>query len=249
MAAILAILMFLTIAGLPGKTEAAEKVTIKTLNPNTWASKEWYDYNSSTNKWEYTVYKITVKEAGELKFTTSGTTLVSLYDTKADATNTDLSAKTQGSEELVSDSDKQKSYAVDKGTYYLKVSWGKVKYSFNKAVNKTNYSMAKAVALKSGTTVKIIQSPRMNYCRWYKISNPKKHQIKYWVNTASNGYNVELYNSKGKLLQTVKDDSDTRYCSAVAQKAGTYYLCVKTDSITYLTDSYAFGNVITLKWK
>lgn len=117
-------------------------------------------------------------------------------------------------------------------------------------MNKTNYSRGRAIQLKAGEKITIAQSPKMNYSRWYKITTTKKQQITYWSNTAGNARQlIEIYNSKGQILQLVNAGLETKYCTKDILPKGTYYIRVLSSPVySYMLD-YGFGNVITLKWK
>lgn len=250
---LLAALMLVTVAMPATASAATAGYAIKGLGAGTWAA-ESYKFNAQTQI-HYTYYKITVDKAGELAFSCKGddSGSITLYTAKSDL----VSSTKKGSRMSMSASAKNKNIAVEKGTYYMNVYGGSWKYTFKAAVNKDNFRMGKAVALKASTTVRIAQSPKMNYSRWYKVTLDSKRKLNYTTNYGSayvsaytsNASLIEIYNASGKRIETVKNGSDVKYCSKAKLPKGTYYIRV-SNTPKYANDtSYAFGNVVTLKWK
>ena len=87
--------------------------------------------------------------------------------------------------------------------------------------------------------------------RWYKIDNTSKKKLYFKSNWEteyiSNARTIKVFNSKGKLIETVKNGAKNKICTKTKVPKGTYYVCVHS---TYpsVDWEYAFGNVITLKW-
>lgn len=249
---LLAVLMLVTVA-MPVTASAAVNYVIKNLNAGTWVGQS-YKYNGQTGI-HYTYYKITVDKAGELDFSYKGDEYggITIYNSKSDLVN----SGTKYSRTYLSANTKNKNIAVEKGTYYLNVSSGSWKYTFKAAVNKDNYRMGKALALKAGATVRICQSPKMNYGRWYKVTLTSKKKLYYATNYGtgnvgsydSNAYLIEIYNASGKRIETVKNGSEIKYCTKAKLAKGTYYIYVKSNPVYAGDRAYAFGNVVTLKWK
>ena len=67
---------------------------------------------------------------------------------------------------------------IPKGTYYL---WSsepiKIRWSFIKAPNPSNYCKAKAKKLSSGKKETVVFNDNYEYPRWYKISLTKRKTI------------------------------------------------------------------------
>ncbi|MBE6006547.1 MAG: hypothetical protein E7238_05255 [Sarcina sp.] len=239
-ALILAMLVMLLV---PMSVSAASKnYRVKALGAGKWAAKS-YKYNYDTGI-HYTYYKITVSRPGRLNFTFSSDGFMTLNTSLGDIVN----SKRNGSYISKSYRSDCKMVAVEKGTYYMNVSSGKVRYSFAASGAPTNYCVARAKALKANTAAYNVFTPRTNYCRWYRISTPKKKKIVYWANTASYAYDIQVFDSRMRRLETVKNGSDVKYCTKAAQPKGTYYILVR-NQLRYANDyNYAFGDVKTFKW-
>ena len=222
---------------------ASQNYRFQTLGAGTWANKS-YKYDGTTGI-HYTYYTIKVAKPGQLSFAFSSDGYIRLY-TSASALAKGVSG---GSRTYLKADSESKSVAVEAGTYYMEVSEGKAKYSFIAAPSAPNYCVAKATALAANTAAKIMLTPKTNYCRWFKITNPSKKKIIFWTNLADYAYNTELFNANMARLSTVKYGSDTRYITKAAFPKGTYYLCVKRKP-RYAGDlDYAFGDIVTIKWK
>lgn len=216
----------------------ADVTTTKVLKPGKWATKsEWYD-----SSWENHIryYKISVKKAGRLNFTLAKDTSIYLYSSSPSKTS-------EGGSRDLSSSSSGKMVAVDKGTYYLYVNEGKCKYTFTASATPTNYCISKAKALKANKKVYNVFTPKTNFTRWFKITNPKKKKIVYWSNEPED---VIVLNSKFQPIPTIAYGFDTKYCTKKALPKGTYYLAVK--GWTYEDYSWTdnkLGYVTSLRWK
>ena len=137
--------------------------------------------------------------------------------------------------------------AVDKGIYYLYVEEGKCKYTFTAASTPANYCIAKAKALQANKKVYNVLTPKTNFTRWFKITNPKKKKIVFWSNDPEN---ILILNSKYQSMPTIAYGSETRYCTKKVLPKGTYYLAVKGWTYTdYDWKNNTFGGVTSLQWK
>ena len=231
------------VAVAPVEVQAAT-TTYKTLAAGTWAAKS---YNSGT----YTYYKIKVEKAGMLTFSFKAlkdTDYPSVYITTNKADVADRSV-TNESHTYISYNSNLKSVAVEAGTYYLEVESGKAKYTYKAMPTQTNYSIYKATSLAASTKATAMFTPKRNYARWYKIKNPSLKKISIYSNTSSNASNIEVYNSKMQKLQMVESSSAIKYTTKTKQKAGTYYIRIKSQNRYYGDYDYAFGNVATVSWK
>lgn len=229
---------------LPMSVPAASKnYRITTLGRGKWASKS-YKYNADTGI-HYTYYKISVTKPGRLNFVLSNDTYISIYNSWSDLKNSTRNGSCIG---LNYKSD-CKMIAVEKGTYYMYVMDGKCKYTFTAAATPTNYCVAKAKALKINTTDYSVFTPRTNFTRWYKITTAKKKKIYFWSNTYNHAYSTQIFDSKLRRIQTVKNGSDTAYCTKAALPKGTYYIRVQCQNRYADEYDYAFGEVATIRWK
>ena len=239
------ILTMLVMLLLPMSVPAAAKnYRFKALSAGKWAT-ESYKYDGDTGI-HYTYYKITVSKPGRLNFSLSSDGWVYIYNNASDIANNTVK---KGSRSYIYYNSDCKMVAVEKGTYYLNVSDGKCKYSFSAAATPTNYCVAKAKALKANTVAYNVFTPKTNFTRWYKITNPSKKKITYWSNTSDHAYEIQIFNTKLQRLETVKNGSDTKYCTKAAQAKGTYYIRVQCQDRFAGANDYAFGDVATLKWK
>lgn len=229
---------------LPVSVYAGKKdYRLKVLKAGKWAAKS-YNYNYDTVI-HYTYYKISVSKPGRLNFTLSSEGSLSLYTSLSDIVN----STSKASRTYLNPYSESRMIAVEKGTYYLYVSDGKVKYTFSAEATPTNYCVAKAKALKANVAAYSVFTPKTNFSRWYKITNPKKKKIVYWTSTVDSAYSVAVYNTKMRRLATVKNGSDLKYCTKAAQPKGTYYIYVREQYRSPGESNYAFGDVVSLKWK
>jgi len=228
---------------LPVHAQAAVNYQFKTLKAGVTAQKS-YKYNSETGI-HYTYYTIKVDKPGQLAFTLSDTGYVYIYNSKTDLVNSTY----KNSYKSISYRSDSKSVAVEAGTYYLNVSDGTARYKFYAAPSAPNYCVAKAAALAAGKSAKIMVTPRTNYARWYKISLTTKKKIAVQANTSTAATSIEIYNSKMKKLETIKNGSDVKYITKEKQAKGTYYIRVKSQTRYAGDRDYAFGNVVTFFWK
>ena len=225
---------------------ATRDYQFKTLKAGTWAT-ESYKYNEKTGI-DYTYYKITVSKPGRLNFTLSGSyASIDLYTVASDI----VTGNSKGSSKYLSTTSESKLVAVEKGTYYMYVNYGKCKYTFTSSAAATNYCPAKARALKANTTVYNVFTPRTNFARWFRISNPKKKKIIVRSNRSEYAYNMSIYNSKLQSLRTIEYGSDLKYCTKTAVPKGTYYIRVECQYPSRYDDhyDYAFGDVATVRWQ
>jgi len=226
----------------PVKAEAANPYEFKTITAGSWITTSW---NNEGGTWHNTYYVIKVTAPGELRFVLTGddkntNPSVYIYDLKKDI----IDGKATGA--YVNNSSSLKAISVDKGTYYLKVS-GKCRVVYVKANNKVNYSMSTALSLNASTGVRVVQTPFYNYSRWYKIKTTSKKKIRYYANTVEHASKIEMFNSRGKKLKTVKYGAGYSYCTEAAQAAGVYYLRVPSYYM-YETDYFMPGEIYSFKW-
>ncbi|MDO5133121.1 MAG: hypothetical protein Q4D81_09080 [Eubacteriales bacterium] len=239
------IVVLLTAMLIPMTAFGATKYEIKTLSPGKWATKSFH-YDEKSEAYIDTYYKITVSKPGQLAFTLSGDTYITIYNSKSDL----LTTSKKYSRKSISPGSVSKLVAVEKGTYYLDVwSGSKCKYSFTAAATPTNYCIAKAKALKANTEARNMFTPKTNFDRWYKITNPKKKKIVIMTNISYYAHDVQIYNANLQIVPKVKNGADTKYCTKTSQKKGTYYIRVRCQSRYEEEVDYAFGDVVTLKWK
>ena len=120
---------------------------------------------------------------------------------------------------------------VSKGTYYIrlqsKVDFGGkayVKYKFTSVKQPTNYCIAKALTLKSGSYKKIYQTPKYSFDRFFKIKLTTAKKI-----TVKSKSEVRIYDPEGNEIDTTEnfDDLDLRTYKTKKLKKGTYYIRVQ----------------------
>ena len=133
--------------------------------------------------------------------------------------------------------------AVEKGTYYLVVYNGKIKYSFSPVKAQKNTSRKKAQKLKAGKVSKFCVTWKKHPSRWYKLSNPKKKKIKVILNR---DMPVTIYNAKKKRLNTMVNSKGNKYTTTEVQPKGTYYIRVRSG---WKGSSDGIGKYVTIKWK
>lgn len=117
-------------------------------------------------------------------------------------------------------------YAVKKGTYYLKVKTeGAFKFKYTvKSIKNTNTTKAKAVTLKKGKQKKGTIGAGVNAksYQWYKMVIPKKKKIKIALKDLNN-------DGGGKVCICDKDGKEIAYYNslfATSLEKGIYYLRV-----------------------
>lgn len=205
----------------------------KTLKQNTWFTQK--------DNGDITYNKITVAKDGYITITLENadknSIWIDLYDKNKEYV---------GEPVYTSDKKVTVKYAVAKGTYYLKGRSYynyKYKYTFTKAVNKTNYTASKALNLKANSEVVIVNTPMNGYDRWYKIKLTKKKAITYWRTGSST---INLYDSDFEQLDTLYDDEDDSYCTKKVLPKGTYYVRIREYNY-YSARNRA--NIATFKWK
>lgn len=141
--------------------------------------------------------------------------------------------------------------AMVKGTYYIKAydEKGTASLKMNvKALPKAkNTSKAKAIALPRDEYVEVAMLPNGPKTLWYKIKTNRKQVISVkaqdWWETDITP--IEIYNSKLQKL-TVKYDKDNYSCQTKSkQKAGVYYICVRTPKFNHAQE----GGYLGFRWE
>lgn len=147
-------------------------------------------------------------------------------------------------------------YAFSKGTYYVQMYDGnasddvaptaKVTFTVVKAPNDANYCLANATTLAASKTVKIGQTTSYNYDRWFKIKLTKKKLISVYTVKGEES-SIKICDSKGQWISTSYTDGVVKTDSK--QKAGTYYICVRSDIGLNMSDGFGLGTYLSVKWK
>ena len=123
---------------------------------------------------------------------------------------------------------------MDKGTVYLSATQGyKVKWKFTKVAVPSNYSPDTAMSLKKGKKIKVCQTPKYSFDRWFKVALTKKQRITFW---AEAGRQVSVYNEDLDETYDVEraGSQSLKYCTSESLEAGTYYLCMsEMDNTSY----------------
>ena len=194
------------------------------------------DYDALTRK--HTIYKITVKADGYLTLVNKADEIrwIRLYASVKDA-------KAQTNSLKWVEGQKQRSYPVTKGTYYIYPEGDyNFKYTFKKApITADNYCKARAAALKAKKKATICVPKGYAFTRWYKIKLTKKKDLTITFKdltilpeNATAYPNFSLYNSAGERINVTQKEG----FNYVAKKAakGTYYIKVTTtdESTPYL---------------
>jgi hypothetical protein len=135
-------------------------------------------------------------------------------------------------------------YGYDQKTYYFVLPGGtyyvyadrpvKIKWSFIKAANPSNYSRGNAKKLASGKKERIVFNTGQEYDRWYKIVLNKKKKItinhialdvRNYGEGAGIHTGLEIYDKDGNQIKyTYSKDGKSVKTSSIP--AGTYYLQV-----------------------
>ncbi len=173
--------------------------------------------------------------------------------------NSKLKALEESSNFVNADTEKYVTYALKKGTYYIKVTSEK-KFVLAAAVQavseKSGTSKKKAVTIKSGKAVKglMCAGEKASKADWYKFKVTKSKVLKLTIEVNSNGY-FEYYiygpsYPKGARLGSLKDQKGTYYSINLRTnkkakiKTGTYYIkAVRTSS------SPKSSGLYSVKWK
>jgi hypothetical protein len=215
-------------------TQAATKTVTKvtTLKQNTWSAKKYsdYSYSAKTGTGTYTYYmnKIVIPADGYISVsgTANADTYIRLY--------TSTKAAYDGSVRATMNS----ITAIDKGTYYVYGDKNfSFKYTFTKAVNSTNYCIAKATTLASGKKVTVCNTSSYFYDRWYKVVLKKKQQINLYVSTGD-GSNIKIVSSKLDEYDMAHDGN--HYYTQATLAKGTYYIRVR---------AYQYDPLLIFYWK
>lgn len=136
---------------------------------------------------------------------------------------------------------------LSKGTYYIRMfdysnkPSTQIKVTVEKAVNKTNYCMSKAITLKANQLIKIAQTADHSYDRWYKITLSKKKEVIITTNEDHADY-IRLYDAKMNRIDCAY--GSTKVITEEQIPQGTYFIRV----ISEWYDEYV-GDYTTLKWK
>lgn len=132
--------------------------------------------------------------------------------------------------------------ALKKGTYKVKNYYcKKVKISVKTPELKANYCKSKAITLKKGSKVAVVQNRENGYNRWYKVKLTKKQVLKY-VSLTGYNYNIRVYDSKLESISMIQDGKT--YFSSKRLSKGTYYIVI-TDDIRNSEHGSVYG--FTLK--
>ena len=148
---------------------------------------------------------------------------------------------------------KSANLAVSKGTYYIqarnisKSNGGKIqlKYSFKAISQPSNYCIGKAISLPAGKTVKMYQTQKYSFDRWFTIKLSKNKVVSFAK--TGNG-SIELFDSDGDHVETAYNSSKSTsdkyvYESKNVLAKGTYYVCMTN----YKSNNYK-TSIVTLKW-
>lgn len=162
---------------------------------------------------------------------------------------------------------KSHDFAVEKGTYYLKLydpdgpsDLYKFRYTFNAVADKKNYTIKKAVTVKPGKNVACViytKDKQAAWERWYKIKLTKKKRVSlsYSVGPGSytNEWHAELCDSKGNWISPFWPDNGVEGTEYTPRKIapGTYYIKINTNYRQYTPESLkqTMGMALTFKWK
>lgn len=146
-------------------------------------------------------------------------------------------------------------FSLSRGTYYVLMENNagvkslQAKIRITKAVDKGNYSKAKAVSLAANRTVQIAQSPDCCYTRWYRIKLTKKQSVT--ITTSDYDANkVFMFGADMKLIKCAKGDSKVVTDNNLS--AGTYFIRVvpfAPFSSQYEYENEYAGDYMTLKWR
>lgn len=141
-------------------------------------------------------------------------------------------------------------YALKKGTYYVdmydyyQVASVKITWNVASKYDKQNYCMAKATTLNKDTIANVVQTPRYDYSRWYRIKLTKAQKVTI-LSPYGNGGFVYLYSPSWQSYQFSTADS-TNKVTTDKLAAGTYYIRVAMDGSYY---QGVEGSYIAFKWK
>ncbi|MDO5455624.1 MAG: hypothetical protein Q4F25_01765 [Eubacteriales bacterium] len=241
------VLILIMVLGAPMAAYAERAIDwsyeVKPIKQNTWAPESNHFEDDST-----TIFSTKVGSPGVMTFKLSNEYAhAMLYTVLSDAKRTtfDKGRCTEicKSKDGLLTSQGTLTCAVEKGTYYLVVYGGKVKYSFSAMKAQKNTTRAKAQKLKAGKLGKINFTWKKHPSRWYKVSNPKKKKIKVFLNR---DMNISIYNSKKKRLSTTRNSEGTKYTTTEVQPKGTYYIRVRSG---WKGSSDGIGKYVTIKWK
>ena len=225
---------------------AADKVVTKsmTLGSAVAVTSEVYSGGNTT----YTFYKVSVPVGKYLSITS--------VPVAGKYSNLDIyaAAKVGSSYRVTGASDSTKKtwttkVALEAGDYYISFyNVAKAKVTLPAAVNKANYCRSKAISLASGKAVTIVQTPDIDYNRWYKISLTKAKVLKL---TSNKSVYVTVFNAKGAKCPLGSYNSSTKSCTTNNKLTkGTYYICVHANNF-YSSTGSAYdkkGEYVVMKW-
>ena len=223
--------MLMTFMLVMGSMTVSAATTTQNLGQN-----KWVNYDGKVD----TYYKITVPNDGYITLSVANPS-----GSYMDVDMHNKSKKYLGGIIFTDKKNDTATYAVAKGTYYLRAYQTKgfqLKYKFTKAVNKSNYCIGKAVKLKKNAKVTVVQSPMNNYDRWYKITLTKKQKINMSIIGSGS---MTLYDAdceQVSLKSNYKSGTET-YVTKQAQKKGTYYVRVRS------YHNYSQAEMCTFSWK
>lgn len=173
----------------------------------------------------FTMYKFTVPSGKFIKLTcipSAENHSYAYFYTKPDVSNMYRVS-------LLSDNQTRKTWtdrlAVAPGTYYVSFeNVKKAKLVLMDSPNKTNYCRARAISLTADKKVTVIQTPDIDYNRWYKITLTKAKKLKI---TSNHMPRITVSNKNGSVISFGSYNSTTKSVTSTNKlPKGTYYICV-----------------------
>ncbi len=261
MAAVLAMMM-LTLC-IPQTVEAKDSYSyeVTSLKQN-----KWITLKSQTSEGDGIVkcymYKMSVPANGYVKIESSN---ADVYV----GINTELKKNTHPSDLSRSNLKNNNIYyrVLPKGACYIYKMYGgsettRIRWSFIKASNPSNFCRAKARKLGSGKKETIVFNEEYEYDRWYKITLKKTKPITVYLKGIDDEVSTDdfcVYTSKGARINCPEYETGKSFRTPI-QKKGTYYIRItKRDpsevySYDYATDKNIWGwnrkgRIRTLSWK
>lgn len=228
---------------------AADKYVAKTMPIGETVAVTSQSYASGS--YTYTMYKFTVPSGKYVELS-----CVPVSGKKYSTASFYSKANAGSSYRVGSLSDKKSTgktwtgrFAMEPGTYYVSFSdVAKAKLTLLTSPNKANYCKAKAISLASGKVATVVQTPDIDYSRWYKISLTKAQTLKISANTYPNVY---VYTKSGAKVNLGNYTTTTGYLTSTSKLAkGTYYICIRANNYVASTNT-AYdkkGDYLTFKW-
>lgn len=224
---------------IPFKSEAKDiyKYNVSNLKQKTWKTlKEDSSFYKNDRIFNYNICKITVPSNGYVRIDSSDKTSWINISTKLQKINSPIDSG-KPYETLYG----SKTYyeVFPKGTYYLygdMYSTIKIRWSFVKASNPTNFCRAKAKSLASSKKETIVFNDGYEYDRWYKISLKKKQPITVYYSCLDSSVNpispyFSVYTSKGDRINCPEYESGKSFRTPI-QKKGTYYIRIEKREVS-----------------